>query len=375
MLFTKDAPTLDDLKNTIDRALEGRPKESDLLEIKKQIGKIQKLVEKSMNRDQVLDIVRHMTEGLELEKPRHRFGKSWKFNEKLNRWESRLDVWELDRAFRKSITDFETPDGSGTMPARMSEIWQERPHNFDFGMGIPRVQVSGGDSQATSVKVTNLAHAAVADGANPVVAGETTPTTHTLTQRKSLVKISTAMRADVPEIAPALEMMIREIYMQEMARQTIVALHDGSSHKVVTGLATSLPTGANLPGKIIDMESAMPVQYRDRARWLAADSVLSLLRTSTVSATGPLNFDLAESIPMVLGYQMQLSGLMENGATADDHALYFWHPECLRIFEKRFVESELNLDPSSDFFYLVVRSRFDVKTLDGNGIVRLETEA
>jgi len=375
MRFTKDAgPSISDLKSAIDEALNG--KEADLLDLKKQVKKIQKSLEKSMSRDEVMEIVKHMTDGLdEPQKPVHKFGKSWKHDPKTGKWTSELDVWELDRSFRKSITDFATPDGSGIMPARLSEIWQERPHNFDFGLQIPRVEISGGDSQATSVKVTNLAHAAVADGSDPVVAGETTQTRHSITQRKSLVKISTAMRQDVPEIAGALELLIREIYLQELARATLVALHDASSHKVVTGRGTALPTGANLPEKIIALETAMPVQYRDRARWLAADSVLSLLRTSTVSATGPLNFDLAEAVPMVLGYEMQLSGLMQDGSTADDHSLYFWHPECLRIFEKRFVESELNLDPSSDFWYLVVRSRFDVVALDGNGIVRLETEA
>jgi len=383
MLFQKDAPTLSDLKETIDKALEGRPKESDLIEIKKQIGKIQKSLEKSMSRDEVMEIVRHMTDSIddEPQKPVHKFGKSWKQNEQ-GVWTSDLDYFQAVRSrekWQKGLTNNAPPLGGGVLTARLSEIWQDLPEEMTRLTGmVPVVEIGADNSSTKSLKINNLAHAIVADGADPVVSGASSEALHSPKTRKSLIKLSTAAIADIPALTPALEELTMQIVQQEMAKSLVAALKNSGGTEVPTGVATGLPSVANTPSTMIRLFVTLGVQHWPNGVILArSDLIRNFLDWSLTSAS---QRGFADLLGGALGgagvFQRSFaSDLVDQGSTADDISGYAFNPMGTRLFMRRNIQSRLTLDGGTDAYFLAVESRFDFSVLDATSVTLLKTAA
>jgi len=304
-------------------------------------------------------------------------GKSW--TQKGNgRWESTIRFENI----LKGLNDHNAPKGSGVFSARAGTIWQEKPEDFRWGDMIPRITLSGTDNPgidgtAKSLQISGLAHGAVADGSDATTSGTSAETSHTLQTRKSLVKLSTSLLQDVPSLTSELERLIAEIVDNEMAKSCVAALHDQGS-KILTGVADNIPTTGNVAGRLINMTTAMSAPYRRDSQFIMHTGIFNqLMSWASANTSNRWTGTILGSTPetMLLNRPNFVSALLEAGTTADDQSCYLFNPSVLRIFTSPMVSSSLTLGADTDAYFLAVRSRWVIVALDGNGIVRLETEA
>ena len=191
-------------------------------------------------------------------------GESFKKHSDVN-FSMQLNIAEAERYF-KQINDNSPPKGSGVLYAMGPDIWQEKLESFDWGDTIPRrlVQTDFNMTYGTaqSVKISDLKHDVIADSKDPDESGTAAATSHVLDTRKTLVKIGTSALSDVQDLPAALERLAIEVYQNELAKAAIKALDDKNGTRVKTGVATNIPTTANIVTKLVELMLGLKPQYR-----------------------------------------------------------------------------------------------------------------
>ena len=101
------------------------------------------------------------------------------------------------------------------------------------------------------------------------------------------------MLSDVMDTPQALERLAIEVYLNELAKATIKALDDKNGTRVKTGVATNIPTTANIVTKLVELMLGLKPQYRAGSVMLVHDSVMQALyawASTAASARGISDF-------------------------------------------------------------------------------------
>ncbi|MDE2725603.1 MAG: hypothetical protein OXI59_19710, partial [Gemmatimonadota bacterium] len=118
--------------------------------------------------------------------------------EKPVEWTKSGSDWEAEIECR-ALMNHTPPQGSGVRSSRAMpqgrEVWQEPPElpSMEWLGMIPRVQLAGGSGDSAgsgfSLKISDLKHDVIADGASPAESGSGVPSQHTAKYRASLVQL------------------------------------------------------------------------------------------------------------------------------------------------------------------------------------------
>ena len=157
-------------------------------------------------------------------------------------------------------------------------------------------------------------------------------------------------------------------------KTSAVAVGANTIKTMKTGVATGLPTVANMLDIIADLEGMLPTAYRAGAVWHMSRTALTTLRKT--SSSNGLNFDSERRINMLNGYPVVPNDHCEDGSTANDISVIFgnFRRGCgmgmrvaldVRIYEQT--------SPGAVTFF--ARSRFRPAVNDFRGLVALRSAA
>lgn len=112
-------------------------------------------------------------------------------------------------------------------------------------------------------------------------------------------------------------------YGAQIGIDSVAAIDGGviAGNKVITGVATGLPTVANTPGKLAELVGKVKAVYRPMSCWQVNETVEALI--NSLYSTGGFAFVPTDQIRTVLGYPWVVNSHTEDGNAADERAAWF----------------------------------------------------
>ena len=241
-----------------------------------------------------------------------------------------IDTCHKDRSapFTKETTlSVETVGGADV---QVLDPWAELVNGDSFRNVVTVLPVSGGSfvlpemTNATiSKRTTNRTFPNVAAD---VPAGDVTDRTVNINDWDGAVPLSNAQDQDVPGLRALyatrmFQSYARAIGIEFVSKLKVEAIKTGNaitlSGTVPSGVATGIPTAANIAERLNDLVTNLPTQYRAGATYHVSRQVFGRLMTGLQQSEG-LALLPGTTIPIYFGYSVYTDDNLEPGGTAND---------------------------------------------------------